>query len=304
MVVHDSHCHFLSERFFETLGREKYGPDATSVADRVAGELGWEAPGSPLDLAARWRGELDRHAVSRSALIGSVPGDEESVAEAVAFQPSRFVGYFVVNPTTPDARNRVTRAFGALGLRCACLFPALHGYRLDGPEVHAVFELAAAHGGAVFAHCGYFTMEARTKLGVRNVVDLRLGDPLALASTASRFPTVPVLVPHFGGGFFREALMAADACPTLHFDTSSSNSWIRFTPGLTLKEVFRSALTIVGPERILFGSDSSFFPRGWRKVIQGTQQAVLDDLGVEAAATAAIFRGNFERLFPQASPVG
>jgi uncharacterized protein len=300
MVVHDSHCHFLSARFFEALGREKYGPDAASVVERVSGELGWEVPGSPRQLAARWRAELDRHAVSRSAMIASVPGDEESVAEAVADQPSRFVGYFVVNPTRPGAGEHLARAFGPLGLRCACLFPALHGYRLDGPEVNAVFELAAAHGGAVFAHCGYFSMEARTKLGVRNVVDLRLGDPLTLASTASRFPTVPVLVPHFGGGFFREALMAAEACPNIHFDTSSSNSWIRFTPGLTLTEVFRSALAIVGPQRVLFGSDSSFFPRGWRKVIQGAQQAILDDLGTEPDGLDAIFRGNFERLFPPA----
>ena len=301
MIVHDSHCHFLSSRFFEALGREKYGASNGPLAERVAGELGWEAPGPPLQLAQRWRAELDRSAVSRVALIASVPGDEDSVAEAVASHPSRFVGYFVVHPGKPDVRERLARAFGPLGLRCACLFPALHGYRLDGPETSLVFQAAADHGGAVFAHCGFFTMEARTKLGVRTAVDLRLGDPLALASAASRFPSVPVLVPHFGGGFFREALMAAEACPNIHFDTSSSNSWVRFTPWLTLAEVFRRALAIVGPQRIVFGTDSSFFPRGWRKVIQGSQQAVLDEIGVEPEACAAIFHGNFERLFPAAA---
>ena len=44
------------------------------------------------------------------------------------------------------------------------------------------------------------------------------------ATVAAAFPHVPVIVPHFGGGFLREALMAAEACPNIVFDTSSSNS--------------------------------------------------------------------------------
>jgi predicted TIM-barrel fold metal-dependent hydrolase len=126
---------------------------------------------------------------------------------------------------------------------------------------------------------------------------MRLGDPLALATTAALFPSVPVIVPHFGGGFFREALMAAESCGNIVFDTSSSNNWIRFVPGVTLTEVFRRALAIVGPDRLIFGTDSSFFPRGWRKVIYGAQRTILDELGVEADTARKIFSGNFERLF-------
>jgi predicted TIM-barrel fold metal-dependent hydrolase len=131
--------------------------------------------------------------------------------------------------------------------------------------------------------------------------DLRLGDPLALATTCVRFPDVPVIVPHFGAGFFREALMAAEACPNIHLDTSSSNAWVKFVPGLTLTEVFRRALAVAGPERLIFGSDSSFFPRGWRRVLYGAQRTVLDELGVEASVSEKIFSGNFERLFGRAA---
>ena len=81
-----------------------------------------------------------------------------------------------------------------------------------------------------------------------------------------------MIVPHFGAGFFREALMAADQCPTIHLDTSSSNSWIRFDRGLTLEGVFKQALAVVGPSRLLFGTDSSFFPRGWQAAIYEEQQ--------------------------------
>lgn len=297
MIVHDTHCHFFSSRFLEALGMERH--KVATSADDVARALGWEAPGDPAQLARRWVAELDRHDVARSALIASVPGDEESVATALQQHPGRFVGFFVLNPNAPGALDRARRAFEELGMRCVCLFAALHQYALDSEKVVELFEIVRAHGGAVFAHCGYLSIEARIRLGLPNVLDLRCGDPLALARTAARFPTVPVIIPHFGAGFLREALMAAEAAPNIHFDTSSSNNWVKFLPGITLRDVFRQALTVAGPDRLIFGTDSSFFPRGWRRVIMGAQRAILDEIGVEPETREKIFGGNFARLFPQ-----
>ncbi len=297
MTLHDAHCHFFSTRFFAALGADPRGGPSGRTAGEVAAELEWELPASPEALADRWARELDDHGVSRAALMASVPGDEESVAAAVARHPSRFVGYFAVNPLEFDALERVARAFDELGLRCVCLFPAMHRYPYDHERVVRIFEIAAARGGAVFGHCGYLSIEARTKLGLSSLFDFRLGDPLTLAATAVRFPGVPVVIPHFGAGFFREALMAADACPSIVFDSSSSNGWVKYVPGLTLTEVFRRALTVAGPDRILFGTDSSNFPRGWRQVIHGAQRTVLDELGVEAGTQRKIFSENFDRLF-------
>jgi predicted TIM-barrel fold metal-dependent hydrolase len=297
MTTNDSHCHFFSTRFFEALGREKYGAAQGVTAEAVAEGLGWEAPGEPLALAARWVTELDRARVSRAALIASIPGDEDSVATAVAAHPDRFVGFFVVNPAAEDGLDHAQRAFAQLGMRAACLFPALHRYHLDDERVRRLFDLAGRHRAVIFAHCGLLSIEARVRLGLATSLDLRCGDPLALASVACGYPNVPVIIPHFGGGFFREALMAAEACPSIHFDTSSSNGWIKFVPDLTLADVFRRALAVAGPERLIFGSDSSFFPRGWRKVIHGAQRAILEELGTERQACHKIFSGNFERLF-------
>ena len=297
MTVHDCHCHFFSERFFAALGREKYGASDATTAETVARDLGWDPPGEPAVLARRWVDELNRHRVSRAALIASVPGDEESVAVALTGHPGRFVGFFVVNPAAPQGLDQARRGLETLGMRCVCLFPSMHRYRFDDERVVELFEIAASRRAAIFAHCGYLSIEARSRLGLPTVLDLRFGDPLALAATAGRFPQVPVIVPHFGGGFFREALMAAESCPSIHFDTSSSNGWIRFVPDLTLADVFRRAIAVAGPDRILFGSDSSFFPRGWRKVIHGAQRAILEELGCEEDACRKIFSANFERLF-------
>lgn len=297
MARNDAHCHFFSTRFLETLGRERWR-DSPPPAATVAAELGWDLPGDAVALADKWVSELDRHHVARASLMASVHGDEESVAAAVGRYPRRLVGYFAINPTAADATDRAARAFTELRLRCACLFPAMHRYSLTDDRVARILEIAAANGGAVFVHCGYLSIEARAKLGLPSRFDLRLGDPLAAATLAAQFPAVPVIIPHFGAGFFREALMAADLCANVYLDTSSSNAWIKYVPGLTLTEVFRRALAIVGPQRLLFGTDSSYFPRGWRGVIYGAQMAALDEAGVEPEPRAHIFGGNFDRLFP------
>jgi predicted TIM-barrel fold metal-dependent hydrolase len=84
----------------------------------------------------------------------------------------------------------------------------------------------------------------------------------------------------------------------VYLDTSSSNSWIRYTPGLTLAAVFRAALDVAGPSRLLFGTDSSFFPRGWQRPVLETQRALVGELGVADEDAARMFGGNFDRLFP------
>ena len=80
-------------------------------------------------------------------------------------------------------------------------------------------------------------------------------------------------------------------------DTSSSNGWIKYV-GLSLAAVFRQALAVVGPERLLFGTDSSFFPRGWVRDVYEQQSSALDEINVSADAREKIFAGNFDRVFP------
>ena len=64
-----------------------------------------------------------------------------------------------------------------------------------------------------------------------------------------------------------------------------------------MADVFRRVLAVVGPDRLLFGSDSSFFPRGWVRDVYDQQSAALDEIGATADVREKIFGGNFERLF-------
>ncbi len=153
----------------------------------------------------------------------------------------------------------------------------------------------------MFVHCGVLSVGVRKKLRLPSPFDFRLGNPLALSAVANRFPKVPVIIPHFGAGFFREALMALDQCENIYLDTSSTNSWVRYHPGLTLEGVFRQALEVAGPDRLLFGTDSSFFPRGWQRQVFERQRQVLESAGADESAQSKVLGGNFNRLFPAAT---
>jgi predicted TIM-barrel fold metal-dependent hydrolase len=231
-------------------------------------------------------------------LIASTPGDEGSVATAAARHPARITGAFMFHPMQPGAAERLERSLGERRLRMICLFPAMHHVNLDDPSVESVFAAAERHGAAVFVHCGALSVGVRKRLGLPSRFDLRKGDPLAVAAVAVRHPSVAVVIPHFGSGLFREALMAADAAPNIRLDTSSSNNWIGLHPGLTLRDVFARALDVVGPGRLLFGTDSSFFPRGWQKPVFDTQRQILDELKLAPDAQALVFGDNLAKLFP------
>src|SRR5882724_4882165 len=291
-AVADAHVHFFSRLFFTAMGTQ-----CGQTAEQVAEKLGWSLPpGDPIELARAWTQELDAHGVATAALIASFPGDEAGVEAAVTAFPDRFRGYFMVNPLEEGAADRVGIALRC-GLHAVCLFPAMHRYAIHDARAEAVIQaVAAIPGKAVFVHCGVLTVGVRRKLGLPSPFDMRYSNPLDLHAVALRYPAVKFVVPHFGAGYLREALMLADLCPNVYLDTSSSNSWMRYE-GLDLKTVFRRALDVVGAGRLLFGTDSSFFPRGWNREIFDTQTRTLSELGVSAPDARKILGENLLQIF-------
>jgi predicted TIM-barrel fold metal-dependent hydrolase len=204
----------------------------------------------------------------------------------------------MANPAAPDCVARVIAALDGGWLQGVCLFPAMHRYPMADPRVRPVLEAAAAHPGAiVFVHCGVLTVGVRRKLGLPSLFDMRYSNPIDLHAIAMEFPRVNFVIPHFGAGYFREALMLCDLCPNVYLDTSSSNSWVRYQPEkLDLPAVFRKALEVAGPRRLLFGSDSSFFPRGWHSQVFQSQIQALCDIEISPDHASLILGGNLQRL--------
>jgi predicted TIM-barrel fold metal-dependent hydrolase len=288
IAIADAHVHFFSHRFFEILlfqGKDAQKPGLTLES------LHWQMPPErPEDLANIWAHEMDRQGVARAALISSAPGDEESVIKAVAAFPDRFFAYAMVNPLkwVPSNPSNVD---------AACLFPAMHRYSIQSDAALLVFDWAQANRKAVFVHCGVLSVGVRRKLGLESHFDMRFSNPIDLHAVAMRYPDVPIVVPHFGAGYFREALMLADLCPNVYLDTSSSNQWMKYQEShLDLRQVFRRSLDVVGPKRLLFGTDSSFFPRGWHSQVFEEQARALYELNVSEEDARSIFSENLLRI--------
>ena len=298
LSVSDAHAHLFSRGLFEALHKQTVQAGSERTLEHMVQDLGWELPADNSSLADQWSTELDQHGVKSSVLMSSVPGDEGSAAEVVRAKNDRLHGYFMFNPLAPNPEGRAKRAFDEMGLRGLCLFPAMFGFSVQDERLAPLYQLSAERPGTVvFVHMGVLTVGVRKKLGLASRFDMSRSNPIDLHRVALEHPNVNFVVPHFGAGYFRETLMLGDLVPNVYVDTSSSNSWVKYmTPSIDLKNVFAKTLQIYGHERILFGSDSSFFPRGWNRPVFESQVAVLQELGVETQEAAAILGGNLRSL--------
>jgi uncharacterized protein len=295
LAVSDAHIHFFSHRFFAALAEQKKAP-----VDSLAPVLGWQIPNEdPKHLAETWVQELDRHGVSKAALIASVPGDQESVIETVRAFPQRFYGYMMVNPVAPSPAADVELALASGHIHGLCFFPAMHRYSIQDDRATALLDLLAGHPRTIaFVHCGVLSVGVRKKLGLPSPFDMRFSNPIDVHTVALRYPEIRFVIPHFGAGYLREALMLCDLCPNVYLDTSSSNSWTRYEEShLDLRAVFRRALDVAGPKRLFFGTDSSYFPRGWNRDIFEAQTKALYEIGITEETARLIFHDNLMQLF-------
>jgi predicted TIM-barrel fold metal-dependent hydrolase len=295
----DFHTHFFSRAFFEVLAAQSPlpGTNAERLA-QVARIARIEIPQTGLDAhLTRWLSELDRHGVAHMVSFASVPEEAGVLAEAAALAGGRIGAFAALDARVDGAAARARELLGPQGFRGLVLFPALHRYRIDGPEARAVLAAVEERAAIAVVHCGLFHVPLRDRFGLPRAHDVALADPLFLIPSANEFRQARFVIPHFGAGLFRETLMAGAQCANLFVDTSSSNSWLT-TQGarMTLADVFERVLGVFGPERVLFGTDSSTFPRGWRHDLFLAQREALGACGVSARDQQHIFADNAANL--------
>jgi len=290
MEIVDFHSHFFSRPFFDTLAKQSALKDPFGEIEK---KTPIEIPPDELDIhLARWIGELDTKGCDHLVTFASVPEEAPTVAQAAKKSNGRISAIALVNPhANPD----IAKLLDTDGFKGILLFPAMHHFRLA--EQHALLEPLNERGAIVYVHCGLLVVRLRDILRLPRPYDLSWANPLDVIPAANRYRDIKFIIPHFGAGFFRETLMAGTQCENISVDTSSSNSWTA-TQGtkLELIDVFRHALQVFGPQRILFGTDSNVFPAGWRRDRLDEQLSLFEQLGVKADDLAAIFSGNARRL--------
>lgn len=290
--VVDSHSHYFSSKTLHAW--MKQGRSMESFTNRTSTRTDMtsiELPDESMDTAKRWVDELDNSGIdAMGVMVGSEAYDE--FLDAMDRFPGRFIGYYNINPLDPNALEDIVKV-AAAGFKGIKLYPSSWtGLRVYDPECLRLYGEAQNHGLVVFCHFG---------LSIGGQADLRNGNPMDIQVPARDFPDLNFVIAHFGAGYFRETLMLQYQTDNVYMDSSGSNSWMKYQGfPLTLKGVFREALRAGGSNKILFGTDSTFFPRGWRVNILEDQYHVLKELEQEGVIDEKdiqnIFRNNILSL--------
>jgi len=240
------------------------------------------------DAIAAWRQQVDAHGLE--AIVFVTGGGNDRLARIVQAYPERFIGFAHHDPFAPDAAAELERAVTQLGLKGYKVVAPLLSKPVDDPAAYPVWETAERLGIPVLIHFGILG-------GGGGIAGAPNCNPLMLERVAQGFPGVPFVIPHFGAGYMRELLLLCWSCPNVHVDTSGSLQWMRWVPGdLTLRSVLRTFMESVGPERILFGSDSTVLPRGFIRMYYEELQRALWSLNIPQEQQDLIFYGNAARL--------
>ncbi|MDI6900563.1 MAG: amidohydrolase family protein [Anaerosomatales bacterium] len=288
--VVDAHCHLFSVGLFEEYLAKH--PDAhprfrRALEERRFGRRGEPLPDLDAAAMAEWYVRRINEAGIAKAVVVSVIEDSQYTRDFIAAANGHVAALCNLDPRSPRAPELLRREMAA-GFKGVKLLPVNRCYRLSDEACRPFFETAAELGAAVTVHYG---------VTVDPSGDMRYADPTDLSPVARDFPEVTFIIAHFGAGYLREALRLGYQCKNVCLDSSGTNNWMDYDPhGFTLAEVFERALTALGPERVMFGTDSGT-TAPYRRWIRYQQLRTLEELGLSATDIDLVARGNAVRIF-------
>jgi predicted TIM-barrel fold metal-dependent hydrolase len=239
--------------------------------------------------AQRWVEDMDEKGLSRVNFVTG--GGNDNLSEVVKMYPDRFTGFAHHDLFSKGAAAELERSVMTLGLRGYKLIASGLTRPIDDKAAYPVWEIAEKLEVPVLIHFGVLGGGGGPARNLHNL------DPLSLWDVAANFPTLNFIIPHFGACYFRELLQLCWVCPNVMIDTSGSNQWMAWMPyRLTLRDLFLKCLETVGPDRIIFGTDSSYFPRGFSVDYLREQLREVRAIGVGEEAVNKIFYKNAARL--------
>ncbi|MDR3497149.1 MAG: amidohydrolase family protein [Ancalomicrobiaceae bacterium] len=210
--------------------------------------------------------KIDAVGVDKAVMFPFVEGNftNDPIKEAFDQFPDRLIPFCAVNPWQPDAAAEVRRCVVDWGFKGLKLHPALNGFHLSDPGLcDPLFRVAEELGIPIIVH------------GASDLYNA----PPEFALMAARFPKVNLLMAHMG--FFwsvDQAIGFSAEYPNLYLEVSRA----------PIFEI-RTAVERLGPEKVIWGTDSPFVDYEWefRKMERATADAKGYDL---------IMGGNIARL--------
>ncbi len=324
-MIIDTHAHFFPQAvldFYRDNGRERVG-----ISTNDEGVISVHFDGKPFHpalptgiydleahIAVMDAAGVDIHAVSvpPPMVYWAEPEQgldlcrlaNDALAEAAATYPDRLLAVASVPLQSPDlAVDELRRAVTGLGHRMVVLGSNIDGTELDHPSLEPFWAEAERLGVAVFIHpilgavTGELPMDGyRLNLSLGMVTDTTIAaSRLICSGLIDRYPGLRISLAHLGGllpfvgdridYFLRNqpgALVEAEG----YFNDYVGRFW--YDAVCYSERMLRGFLDWVGPDRLMFGTDSPFMgdsTRDIKAVIDRT--TLLDDTG-----RALVYEGN------------
>lgn len=287
----DAHVHLftvgLLEEYLATQPPEAMQRFRAALKERKFGRRGDTLPDMTPEQVACWYVERLQAANVAKALVVSVMPDTQYSRDFIAAAKGHVHALCNVDPRDPGAPALLERemAAGYMGVK---LYPVNRCYRLSDPACRPFFDKANELGANMIIHYG---------VTVDPMGDLGFADPIDLSPVARDYPDLSFVIAHLGAGWLDSVLRLAYQCKNVCVDTSGTNNWMDYyVPRMSLSEVFERVLTALGPERILFGTDSGT-TAPYRTWIRYMQQRTFEEMGLSAGDLDLVMRGNAARIF-------
>ena len=190
--------------------------------------------------------------------------DNVTIRDAAA-QFSMFLPCACVNPKLgQEAVEEFETTVKEWGFRGLKLMPPKHGYRIVEDIVYPLLQKATELNVPVSIHSGQEPCH-----------------PADIGFMALEFPDIPFIMDHMGYRYFvRQAILAAKHAPNLYLATTA----------VPEPNFIKSAVSKLGPERVVFGSNGPGMP-------PDLQLEVIRRAKLGPEAEALVLGGNAARLY-------
>ena len=247
-MIIDFHAHLFPESICS-------GRDCCCESE-PAFELLYRSPKSRLVSAPELLAAMDADGVDQSVVFGFPWQNPELfklhndyIMEVVQRHPGRLIGFGCFDPCSGEAPQEAERclAGGLAGIgELAFYRSGIDDHALD--RLAPIMEICRDRGRPVLIH---------TNEPVGHAYPGKTPNTLAqIYRMVKRFPANTIVLAHWGGGLFFFNLLRKEVKEQLrnvYFDTAAS-------PFLYDPAVYRVAIDLVGPDKILFGSDFPLLP--------------------------------------------
>jgi predicted TIM-barrel fold metal-dependent hydrolase len=276
-MIIDFHTHVVPPKIREK--RDKYlGRDACF-------SLLYAEPEAKLATAEEVIASMDEHGIDRSVILnlGWVSHElcvetNDYILEATARYPKRLIGFCAIQPSAGEkALKELERCArnGAKGV--GEMRPDIQGFDLkDGKIMKPIIEMLMEHDLIFLTHASEPVGHQYSGKGTIT--------PEVIYPFVASCPDLKLVCAHWGGGLPFYALMpeVEKMLSNVYFDTAA-------TPFLYQPQIFEQAASIIGSDRILFGSDYPLLsPKRIIDQIESTKLSQKDK--------AKILGGNARRL--------